>query len=192
LVEHLLCKQGVGGSSPLVSTTKPRGRWILDLSPWARREWTTLGRAWLRSGILESSLRVSYSASVNARVSTRRILAVHGGAVRAWPRNASHDEDQRESCNPPRKRILVTFLQSFIWRPFLRPIPSSAARLVWNRGREVEIADATVAFVPVLESRGIGTGRGCPHDALAGRLQRRNYRASLVRREELTPIVSEP
>ena len=27
LVEHLLCKQGVGGSSPLVSTNETTGRW---------------------------------------------------------------------------------------------------------------------------------------------------------------------
>jgi hypothetical protein len=32
LVEHLLCKQGVGGSSPLVSTEKPEKKRCGELS----------------------------------------------------------------------------------------------------------------------------------------------------------------
>jgi hypothetical protein len=33
LAEHLLCKQGVGGSSPLVSTPKnPGGAWVFVIS----------------------------------------------------------------------------------------------------------------------------------------------------------------
>ncbi len=63
LVEHLLCKQGVGGSSPLVSTLKPAGRDFfspLTLEPLAGkwsvdRLWTVSPRSRRRASRRRSS-----------------------------------------------------------------------------------------------------------------------------------------
>jgi hypothetical protein len=63
LVEHLLCKQGVGGSSPLVSTTKPLLPRVLAV---------VSGGVTGRGSFATANRRISTSFGIRSRRSRRR------------------------------------------------------------------------------------------------------------------------
>ena len=73
----VLCKQGVGGSSPLVSTTKAAGRWRVD--PSSQREASSATRA-----IRSATGLAQHAASTAPRSDPPRSRSVLGEVAALW------------------------------------------------------------------------------------------------------------